>query len=134
MSGGGGGGIGGLIKSTVGSSINMTTGGKAQNWGFYRKQAEKRGINTDQSYEDSVLGSFSGGLLGGEGNAPEAPTPDAAPTMEDIASREPDKERRRKQRMAALMAQGRQGSILTGPSGSATNNLVGGGGKQLAGA
>lgn len=62
------------------------------------------------------------------------PTPDAAPTMEDVAAREPDKEKRRRQRMAALMAQGRQGTILTGPSGITPSNTIGGGGKQLAGA
>jgi hypothetical protein len=121
-----------LIKGTVGSSINMTTGGKAQNWGIYRKQAEKRGINTDQSWEDSATGSFSGALIGGQGNAPEEQA--ATPTMEDVAAKEPDKEKRRRQRMAALMAQGRQGTILTGPGDTTPNNYVGGGGKQMVGA
>jgi len=65
---------------------------------------------------------------------PEAPEPEGAPTMEDVAAKEPDKEKRRRQRMAALMAQGRQGTILTGPGGMTPNNSVGGGGKQMVGA
>ena len=65
---------------------------------------------------------------------PDAPDKDAAQTMEDIAAKEPDKERRRKQRMAALMAQGRQGTILSGTTGTMINNSVGGGGKQMVGA
>jgi len=62
------------------------------------------------------------------------PEMDARPTMEDIAAKEPDKEKRRRQKLAALMAQGRQGSILTGPGGSVPNNSIGGSGKQLVGA
>jgi hypothetical protein len=88
------------------------------------------------SYFKDVLNASTGGAIEGiQQYQPEAPTPEGAPTMEDIAAREPDKERRRRQRMAALMAQGRQGTILTGPGGATTpNNSIGGGGKQMVGA
>lgn len=62
--------------------------------------------------------------------APDMPGSAPLPSDADIAAREPDKERLRRQRMAALMMQGRSGTI----GGSATGNIIGSGsGKALIG-
>jgi len=95
--------------------------------------ATGRSSNFGKDIMVGVSGPIGEDLMGGM-TPPEAQSPDAAPTMEDVAAREPNKERRRRQRMAALMAQGRQGTILTGPGGTTPNNSVGGGGKQMVGA
>lgn len=125
---GGGGGVTSIAKKAVTTALVVDPNSRAAGLGVvgYNKVAKGRGYAGQQAsdFDPTDMASLM----------PEAPTPDAAPTMEDIASREPDKERRRRQRMAALMAQGRQGSILTGPAGATPNNSIGGGGKQMVGA
>lgn len=129
MSGGGGGAVGKVVDLGKKSYLPQYYGGTRFIVGMEKSRRE--GANSPM---ELIKGGATGvgddlGLL-----PPEAPAPEAAPTMEDIAAKEPDKERRRRQRMAALMAQGRSGTILTGPGGLTPNNSVGGGGKQMVGA
>lgn len=137
MSGGGGGGVAPVVKKAVTTAAVLSpTGATAQLYSpgrnlaitaiGYGKASKGRGWAGEQAQEFDP--TSSAGLV------PELPDPSAAPTMEDIAAKEPDKERRRRQRMAMLMAQGRQGTILTGPGGVTPNNSIGGGGKQMVGA
>ena len=121
MSGGGGGGSLGV----GGSSLGLGAAGIGLAATAYNRATGGRGKLGQIAQQYDMIDAI---------NPPDAPNPGAAPTMEDTAAKEPDKEARRRQRMAALMAQGRQGTILTGPGGMTPNNSVGGGGKQMVGA
>jgi hypothetical protein len=72
----------------------------------------------------------------GAGDDDEPPSPGAPPTAADIYAQNADKARLRRQRAAAIIAQGRRGTILSGPLGipgsatkggspSGTNTLLG---------
>lgn len=66
----------------------------------------------------------------------DRPDPGTAPTAADIEAQEADKARLRRQRAAAILAQGRRGTILSGPLGIPGSSAVGGaptGGKTLLG-
>ena len=129
MSGGGGGNVGGgFLGGIGGAAVGQFLGG-----GVGSMLGGVGGAGLGYQIGPSGLKDVAKdpGMLLREPNAPDT---SPAPTMEDIAAREPDKERRRRQRMAALMAQGRFGTILTGPGGLTPNNSVGGGGKQMVGA
>lgn len=121
MSGGGGNPIKRVFGATEDAANTVSLG-------YYDK-----GKNTVQDARGKV--TALPGRVGLGSGSPDLPSESSTPTMEDIAAREPDKERRRRQRMAAMMAQGRQGSILTGSRGdTAASNSIGGGGKQMVGA
>jgi hypothetical protein len=64
------------------------------------------------------------------------PTPTAAPTAAEIAAKEPDKEKLRRQRLAAMLAQGRASAMDKSPTMPATQSTTLGGssGSQTLGA
>lgn len=97
-------------------------------------KARKAGAGTNVGAYLSAAGNEAATPYVGE--QPPPPDTPALPSEADIAAQAPDKERLRRQRMAALMAGGRLGTIFGGAvSGTQPNNLIGGGiGKTLVGA